>query len=119
MYGADGGRNNKVDTTISTKVEPLRQKNGRISMKRVFDAGKTTSADMSEWRGIREGICANYSAGYCGYADCKRRHLQSNECPQGYAKTFCNKIDAGVTACLNDGNNRSPKKQKTAGEGEG
>ena len=108
-----------MDITISTKVEPLRQKNGRISMKRVFDAGKTTSADMSEWRGIREGICANYSAGYCGYADCKRRHLQSNECPQGYAKTFCNKIDAGVTACLNDGNNRSPKKQKTAGEGEG
>ena len=41
-------------------------------------------------------ICAAYVAGECTFNKCKRAHIHCNECPQGYAAKFRNRIVPGV-----------------------
>ena len=94
--------NPHVCPQISEALKPLIDQGDKID---IFKLCKLAGIKLGAFA-IAEGfggnekgediICAPYSAGECCYTNCKRAHLHCNECPQGYAANFRNRIVPGV-----------------------
>jgi hypothetical protein len=110
-------KNEKVSKLVEESLKPCRMENGKLQFGRIMQLSSTAYEDVVKWKGIKEGICAAFTAGYCGRDRCNRRHLWANELPSGYAKQFCSQIDDGIKKYLAEGAERASKRQKTSGSG--
>jgi hypothetical protein len=115
-YGRNN-KNKKVSKIIEDALKPCRMENGRLQFGRIMQLSSMAYETIVKWKGIKEGICAAFTAGYCGHDRCNRRHLWANELPNGYAKQFCSQIDDGIKKYLAEGAERASNRQKMSGGG--
>jgi len=101
-----------VHKDIEALVGPLRYEGGKLQFTKIMELAEVTQADLSAVKGISEGVCPNYSAGYCARAKCNMRHLLGHETPKGYPKWFCSKIEKGVKQLASERGERPYKKRK-------